>query len=144
MDDDSGLTLDALWDRLNDEFLILYGHILRNTATVRWYTQHSDNEFFPLRALASFERVGRDDGEDLVIDIDIHRDEGRVTWTSDACQSSGLVLAEGPTVSAGEDVPLSSWTRSALEHTVIWLRAETPHFVAYLNQEPTPYDEHLR
>jgi len=134
------LTLETLWDSLNDQFIALYAEILRSTATVQWQAGHSDNQFYLMSAYASFRRVGCDDDQDLVIEVNLHRHASTVTWTADAGQSAGLMLADGPVMSVHESVVLSSWIGEAMDQTTRWLKAETPNFIAYLNQEPTPYD----
>ena len=134
------LELDEVWDRLNDAFLGVYEEVLRNTATVRWQVHHSDNSYFLLRATASFQRVGCPDEEDLVLSVDIHRDGDLITWTTDAGQSAGVVLAEAPSRTHSADGPLGPWLGASVDEAIAWFTAETPNFIAYLNREPTPYD----
>lgn len=130
----------AVWDRLNDTFLGIYREVVLNTATVKWQAQVFDNPHHYLIAYASFDRVGRGDHEDLVLDVGIAKTDGIVVWSSDASQSRGALLVEGPTLSFPDTEPLSSWVGSALEETIAFFECETPNFIAYLNQEPTPYD----
>ncbi len=134
------IDIAAVWDRLNDTFVEIYSEVIRNTATVKWRAAAYDNPYFYIRAYAEFDRAGRPEEEDLVIGVDIVKQDGLVVWETDACQMAGHVLADGPTHSAAESEPLSSWLGTALDDAVAWFRAETPNFVAYLNREPTPYD----
>jgi hypothetical protein len=136
----SALDIPAVWERLNDAFLDLYSEVLRNTATVKWHSVAMENEWHYLSATADYERVGRPEEEDLVLQVSIVKREEVTVWKSDAAQNVGQVLADGPTYTAPASAPLSSWMSEPLEATVAWLRAETPNFIAYLNQEPTPYD----
>ncbi len=129
-----------VWDRLNDGFLELYGAVIRNTATVRWQAAASDNAYHHLMAYAEFDRVGCPEEEDLVISVSVAKSPGRGNWVADAGQSAGLVLHDGVERFAPDTDPLSRWIGEALADTLEWIRAETPNFIAYLNQEPTPYD----
>jgi len=136
----STTAIEHVWDRLNEGFREIYTQVLRRTATVDWLAEAHDNPSFPLMAYARFERKGRPDDEALVIQVDIHREKGVITWTTDACQERGAVLVDGPTRSAPATEPLASWVGEAADAAIAWLKAETPNFIAYLNQEPTPYD----
>ncbi len=136
----SSSSIEEVWDRLNDAFLELYGEVLRRTATVRWSAAAWDNFAHHLMAYAEFDRVGRPEEEALVISVSITRGDRPTTWTADAGQSRGVVLHEGVARTAPNKVQLSSWIGEPLAETIAWLQAETPNFIAYLNQEPTPYD----
>lgn len=130
----------TVWDRLNQCFIEIYGEILRNTATTRWQAAASDNPHHHLMAYAEFQRVGRDDDEGLVLNVDIVKRGELVVWKTSACQTRGVDLVDGPTRSAPATEPLSSWIGEATDASIAWFTSETPNFIAYLNQEPTPYD----
>jgi hypothetical protein len=135
------LDLATVWERLNDAFLDLYHEILRNTPTVKWWARAWDTEFFLLSGYAQFDRVGCPDDEDLAIEIGIFRRDEETVWDVDACQAAGVMLSQGPTYTARRSDPIATWIGEPLEATLAWIRDETPNFIAYLNREPTPYDE---
>ena len=136
----SAVDIASVWDRVNECFIEIYGEVLRGTATVRWDVAAFDNPSHFLMAYAEFQRVGRDDDEGLVLNVSIVKRGDLVIWETDACQTRGVDLVDGPTRAAPAAEPLSSWIGEAADEAIAWFKAETPNFIAYLNQEPTPYD----
>lgn len=134
------IDIASVWDRLNQAFIEIYGEVLRKTATVRWQVSASENPYHYLMAYAEFQRVGRDDDEGLVLNVGIAKTGSSVVWTTDVCQTRGLTFADGPTRSEPDTVPLSSWIGEVADEAIAWFHDETPNFVAYLNQEPGPYE----
>lgn len=132
--------IEEVWRQLDDALTALSDEVLKSTTTVKWRAQMYDNPSFLMRAHAHFERVGCPEDADLVISVNVHRGEGLVSWDSDAAQFDGHVLAQGPRDKAPSGLPRSSWYADMLEDTIGWFHAETPNFIAYLNQESTPYD----
>ena len=84
--------------------------------------------------------MGCPDDQDLVIEVGVLKRNEEVLWDVDASQVTGALLSQGPTHTAQGSDPLATWIGESLEATLAWIRAETPNFIAYLNQEPTPYD----
>ncbi|MEO7234585.1 MAG: hypothetical protein ABIW80_04350 [Lapillicoccus sp.] len=132
--------IDEVWDVLNDALIQLYGEVLRNTGTVTWHANAQATPYYLLSGYAYFPRKHRPDTEALVVSVHVGIAHGVIDWTSDACMDSGPMLTVGPSRTEPDTTPLASWVGDALSDTITWLKAETPNFIAYLNQEPTPYD----
>ena len=135
-----GEDVQMIWDRLNEAFLQIYKEISQQTQTVRWQALAADNFRHHLMAYAEFERVGRDNDEDLVLNVSIVKRDEVVVWETDVCQTRGRSLADGPRRVVAATQPLASWLGDAADDAIAWFQAETPNFIAYLNQELTPYD----
>ncbi len=135
-------SVDEVWDVLNNAFFELYKNILRNTPTVNWHANAQATPSYLLSGYAYFPRAQRPDSEALVVSVHVKKAAGAIDWSSDACMDQGPILSVGPSRTEPDSTPLATWLADALADTITWLQAETPNFIAYLNQEPTPYDVH--
>ena len=129
---------EHVWDVINDEFTLMASQVLAAAPDKRWLAHHFDNEYWALSGTASF--MPRNDpaaDEDLVVSIQAHRSEQTLVWSSDIL-AGGDIVSDGPRHEVPVGTALVHWAPEALEETRRWLRAATPHIVAYL-RDKTPF-----
>src|SRR5271168_1168296 len=63
---------ESAWDRLNETFRRVASSLSSSYPDMTWSAGHSDNEAFPFRAYATFNR-GWPESADVVTSVDFHR-----------------------------------------------------------------------
>ena len=132
------MTWQDAWDVINDQLSAVALVALEANPDKKWSATQHDNDRFPFSGVASF--LPKDDpnaSEDLVISIEVHREDDTLAWTSDITTGRGGPLAEGPGIVVPAARPLVFWLGDVVEETVEWLRGQTPAISAYLHDGTT-------
>jgi hypothetical protein len=133
------LTWQDAWDVVNEQLSAVALIALAANPDKKWAASHHDNDRFPFSGVASF--LPKDDPnapEDLVISIEVHRDQNTLTWSSEITTGGGAPLAEGPSFVVSAARPLVFWLDNAVDETMSWLRDQTPAITNYLGHG-TPF-----
>jgi hypothetical protein len=134
------VTWQDAWDVLNEQLSAVALVALAANPDKTWAASHHDNDRFPFSGVASF--LPKNDPnahEDLVISVEVHRDQDRLTWSSYITTGRGAPLTEGPGVVVAATRPLVYWLGDVVDETVGWLHEQTPAISEYLrNGTPFP------
>jgi hypothetical protein len=109
---------EDVWDEVNRHFETVAKSLRAVNPDLWWSCGHSDNEFFPFRAHASFmKRWDPQESEDVVIALDAHKSTSGLRLTADISRGDGEMLAEGP----HRELTLATDTRTLREEITSWV-----------------------
>lgn len=119
--------MTAVWDRLWLDFQttveVLNKAVKPEDRGFLVRVERSDNDVFPLRAVATFAPLSSPGDEALVLSMDFRRSEDRVEGHLDLAHGDGLVLADEPLGVAPETDP------AALDSSLRAARSKLERFV---------------
>jgi hypothetical protein len=87
---------ESAWDRLSETFRRVASSLGSSCPDMTWSAGHTDNEAFPFRAYATFNR-GWPESPDVVASVDFHRlSNGELRFSADIGFDDGEILLDGP------------------------------------------------
>ena len=116
---------ESAWDSVNNEFTRVAEIVRACNPNLWWECGHQENESFPFRAYAAFNRHGSPGEEDVVISFDFKRSERGLMFTSDVCRGDGEILADGPsseTQLAIDTGSVRGWIGRAVDDALVFVR----------------------
>jgi hypothetical protein len=87
---------ENVWEDVSEAYQRLSTSLIVSHAGMKWSCGHSDNNAFPFRAYASFNR-GADGSMDVIASVDFQRSSPeKLRYSADIGLDDGQVLTDGP------------------------------------------------
>lgn len=117
---------EEVWDSINGYFSGLAAVLLGCNPNLWWTCGHSENEAYPFRAYASFNRRGVPGEEDIVTFLNFARDERGLVFSADISRGDGEVLVDAPgsrVEPATDTGPIRQWILGAASDAIGFFEA---------------------